>query len=181
MYKGNHLAGEIEIIKENIVFKNSYATLFNDDVKFPNGVAGEYLRLSWNSPYGVIIFPEHSDGRILLIKNFRHDTRSWSWDMPMGFGETDLTPLECAKKELKEETGFNGVNWTLFKKIESNSSVNFIYKVTLSDNPMPKTLESGEAISESRFFHKNELQELLHSQMINNPLTMFFIADKLSQ
>jgi len=80
MYKGDHLKGEIEIVQENEVFSNKYATLFDDDVIFPSGTKGKYLRFKWNAPYGVMVLPTDSDGNVLLIKNFRHENRSWSWE-----------------------------------------------------------------------------------------------------
>lgn len=140
MYKGNHLNGEIEIIKENIVFSNSFATLYNDDVKFPQGNKGKYLRFLWNSPYGVIIFPVDANGRILLIKNFRHENRAWSWEVPKGFGETELTPLNCAKKELMEEAGFEGSDWKLLKVIEASNSKTYIYNVVVNTDKSRQTL-----------------------------------------
>jgi ADP-ribose pyrophosphatase len=37
--------------------------------------------------------------------------QDWQWELPAGMIEKNLTPLEAAKKELKEETGYTSQNW----------------------------------------------------------------------
>ena len=46
------------------------------------------------------------DGRILLVRQFRHGTREFSLELPGGVVEKGQTPLEAAKRELSEETGY---------------------------------------------------------------------------
>lgn len=179
MYKGNHKKGEIEVTHENIEFENEYATLYNDDVVFPSGIHGKYLRFVWNAPYGVMIFAKDSTGRLLLVKNFRHENRSWSWEIPKGFGENDLTPLDCSQKELFEETGCKGNNWQLYKTITEKQSNTYLFKVEVDTQTTVSNQENKEAISEIRFFEESELQELLMSNEVTDPMTMFFIAQNL--
>ena len=76
VYKGDSRKGEIEILEEREVFRNRYATLNNDTVLFPSGTTGEYLRFRWNAPYGVMVFARNPNGDLLLIRNFRHETRA---------------------------------------------------------------------------------------------------------
>ncbi|CAE6883088.1 NUDIX domain [Vibrio sp. B1FLJ16] len=176
MYKGDYKKGEIEIEKENIVFQNNYATLYNDDVIFPSGSKGKYLRFEWNSPYGVMVFPRDNQGRILLVKNFRHENRSWSWEIPKGFGEKNLTPIECAQKELLEETGCIGKNWKLIKTIPDKSSKGYVFMTEVDSSTTIANQELSEAISEVSFFERSELLSLLKDDMISDPMTMFFIS-----
>lgn len=180
MYKGDHKQGEIELTQENLVFKNEYATLYNDDVIFPSGVSGKYLRFVWNAPYGVMIFPRDSEGKLLLVRNFRHENRGWFWEIPKGFGEPNLTPLECSKKELFEETGCLGSNWQLFKTITEKQSKTYIFEVIVESQTSTDNQENKEAISEVRFFERDELHALLLSDEVSDPMTMFCIAHSLS-
>lgn len=180
MKKGNHKKGEIEIAQEIIEFENEYATLYNDDVIFPSGNRGKYLRFVWNAPYGVMIFAKDLAGKLLLVKNFRHENRCWSWEIPKGFGEKELTPLECSKKELFEETGCIGSNWKLYKKITEKQSNTYLFNVEVDARTSIRNQENKEAISDVRFFAAHELKELLLSKEIIDPMTMFFIAQNLS-
>lgn len=179
MNRGNHKKGEIEIVRENIEFENEYATLYNDDVIFPSGNQGKYLRFIWNAPYGVMIFAKDSSGRLLLIKNFRHENRYWSWEIPKGFGERELTPLECAKKELFEETGCIGKNWNLYKTILEKQSKTYLFNVEVDGQTSVTKQENKEAIADVRLFGADKLQELLLSDEVTDPMTMFFIAQNL--
>ena len=92
-----------------IVFDDPYVIVLRDLVEFPNGSRGGYIRL-YNRAYleggaaGVVILPE-KDGKILLMHNFRHATRSWHWEIPRGFGEPGVSAEDQARAEMKEEIG----------------------------------------------------------------------------
>ena len=105
MYKGNHKSGEIEITKELKVYENKFCEFFNDEVIFPSGFQGNYLRLKMKGDYSVAILPITKNGEMVFIKTFRHATRSWGYEVPKGYGESNEKPLNCAIRELKEETG----------------------------------------------------------------------------
>jgi ADP-ribose pyrophosphatase len=181
MYKGDHKEGEIEIVQEKKEFENEYATLYNDDVIFPSGNHGKYLRFIWNAPYGVMILAKDLAGRLLLVRNFRHENRCWSWEVPKGFGERELAPLECAKKELFEETGCKGNNWNIYKAITEKQTNTYLFNVEVDATTTVRNQENKEAISEVRFFEVYELKELLLSNDITDPMTMFFIAQNLAK
>ncbi|WP_017445370.1 NUDIX hydrolase [Gayadomonas joobiniege] len=175
--KGDHKLGEIEITQENIEFSNQYATLYNDDVIFPNGSNGKYLRFVWKAPYGVMIFASTNDGSIVLIKTYRHENRAWSLEVPKGFGEVDLSPLECAQKELKEETGLTANKWQLFKTLNEKSYPTYIFLAKLDNlHSNLSKQENSEAISEVKIIPKRSLPELLHNELVFDPITLFFIS-----
>lgn len=176
MRRGCCKKGEIEILKENIEFKNEFATLYNDEVIFPSGKTGKYLRYTSNAPYGVMLLAQDAGGRLLLLRNFRHENRTWSWEIPKGFGENHLSPLDCAKKELFEEAGCEGQDWQLYKKVLHSQLEVYMYSVLVKTNVSVVNQEEKEAISEARFFEKDELHKLLHSSETIDAATMFFIA-----
>lgn len=101
----NRKTDEIEIIKEILVFKNEYVNVFNDEVTFPSGTQGTYLRITFNCPFSVAVLPIMEDGSITLIETFRHGSRGWGLEVPKGFAEIGETPIEAAARELLEETG----------------------------------------------------------------------------
>ena len=49
--------------------------------------------------------------RVCLIRQFRHAAGGWIWELPAGKLEPAEPPLETAKRELLEETGFAGPVW----------------------------------------------------------------------
>lgn len=177
MYKGDHQKGEIEIVQERPVYQNDFATFYDDEVCFPAGKKGRYIRLAWKAPYGVAIFAKDQAGRVLLVRNFRHETRSWHWEIPKGFGIEGMSPEECALKELQEETGFIGLKTTLFKEVKDRNLITYLIEVELSqDQKTAFDREEGEAISDVRFFEHDDLWALIHHEEVSDGMTLFYLA-----
>jgi ADP-ribose pyrophosphatase len=49
--------------------------------------------------------------RILLVKQFRLPARQYLWELPAGKLDEGETPLQAAKRELTEETGYSARKW----------------------------------------------------------------------
>jgi len=87
-----------------IAFQDQYAMILRDAVRFPNGALGTYTRMVGDGTPGVIVLPIYRD-QVLLIRHFRHATRTWHIEIPRGFGTKGLSSEENARRELKEEIG----------------------------------------------------------------------------
>ncbi|MFO8059614.1 MAG: NUDIX hydrolase [Bacillota bacterium] len=48
---------------------------------------------------------------ILMVRQYRHPTGRWLWEIPAGRVDPGETPLECARRELAEETGYRASQW----------------------------------------------------------------------
>lgn len=57
-------------------------------------------------PGAVVILPLLADGRIVMIRNFRYTIGRELLELPAGTREPNEEPLETARRELVEETGF---------------------------------------------------------------------------
>jgi len=62
-------------------------------------------------PGAVAIAARRSNGEILLVRQERLAVRRDLWEIPAGTLEPNEAPLDCAKRELREETGFEAENW----------------------------------------------------------------------
>ncbi|MGM0906955.1 MAG: NUDIX hydrolase [Pseudomonadota bacterium] len=174
-YPGDYRLGEIEILEEVPVFENKYATLFNDKVKFPSGATGEYLRFCWNAPYGVMVIPFDHNGRLLLIRTFRHETRSWHWEIPKGFGEAELSPEQSAQKELYEETGYSAKQLKPLHTLNEKGNTTYVFKAVIEPGaPTSKsTAEVSEAIDQVAFFDPEQCRQLLTNDSLDDPITLY--------
>lgn len=79
-----------------------------DTVKFPNGSTGELEMVRHPGASAVVPFltdPHGDDPQILLIRQFRHAADAFIYEIPAGKLEGGEPPVECAHRELREETG----------------------------------------------------------------------------
>lgn len=81
-----------------------------DDVTLPNGESKTFSYLDFSN--GVCVLPITDDHSVLCLKQYRHAIKSWQWELPAGRIDTDSdSPLETAKRELEEETGYTANHW----------------------------------------------------------------------
>lgn len=59
-----------------------------------------------------VVMPVDDKGRVLLEKQYRLPAREYLWEIPAGRMDQGETPLQAAKRELKEETGLTAKKWT---------------------------------------------------------------------
>jgi ADP-ribose pyrophosphatase len=159
---GNHLKGEIEILHTKTVFQNEYIAVYNDDVIFPSGYQGTYLRLGSPTPSSVAVLPIRSDGRFCLIKNYRHGARGWCLELIKGGMEQGETLEQAALREMEEEAGLHAGRFTFAGSYSDSPAVMsgsmhcfFAHNIT----PSCRKEEKTEAISEVLFFNRQEYKE----------------------
>ncbi|MEQ2129209.1 NUDIX hydrolase [Caldanaerobacter subterraneus KAk] len=86
------------------VFEGKIINLRVDEVRLPNGRIT--TREIVEHPGGVSIVAVTNDGKILLVKQYRKPAEEVLLEIPAGKLEKGEDPLECAKRELSEETGY---------------------------------------------------------------------------
>jgi ADP-ribose pyrophosphatase len=88
---------------------NAVMEIFLDTVRLHNGDRVENFvvvaprQRTKDNETGVAILPV-DQGRMGLIRIYRHPLRAWCWEIPRGFIDDGETPREAAHRELAEET-----------------------------------------------------------------------------
>lgn len=73
----------------------------------------EIVREFQRHPGAVAVLAEDADGRVLLIKQYRHPIGYRDWELPAGLLDIDgEEPLVAAKRELAEETDLQAAEWS---------------------------------------------------------------------
>jgi len=91
------------------VFKGRVLTLNLEQVRLPNGRVAE-LEIA-HHPGGAAVVALDADGRVCLLRQFRHAAGGWLIELPAGKLDDGEPPLECARRELAEEAGMLARRW----------------------------------------------------------------------
>ncbi len=60
------------------------------------------------------------DGRLVMIRQFRFGVGYTTLEIPGGMVDAGETPLQAARRELQEETGYAGGSWATLGAVEPN-------------------------------------------------------------
>lgn len=103
------------------MYRNPWIEVYHDEVDRPDGGPGVYGVVHFrHRAVGVVAVD--GAGRILLVGQHRYTLDEYSWEIPEG-GVADGETMEAgARRELREETGYEAAAWTpLFRFTTSNS------------------------------------------------------------
>jgi len=101
-----------KVLSSAIVYEGPIFGIRRDEVIEPGGVRA--TREVITHPGSVVVLPVLPDGRILLIRQYRHATRQYLWELVAGRMDSGETPATAASRELIEETGFRARHFRLF-------------------------------------------------------------------
>ncbi len=87
------------------VCQGNLLTMYSDDIELPDGTIVHWDYLGHKGAAAVV--PVLSDGRILMVRQFRNSIDRVTLEIPAGCKDSpDETGLACAMRELEEETGY---------------------------------------------------------------------------
>ncbi len=162
--------------KTGVVYEDDYIILVRDAVIFPTGRKGTYLRLFNKGLHGgTVILPVTEDGKIILIRHFRHATRSYHYELPRGMYEPGYTVEENAEKELKEE--INAVPFKLEYLGDSYPDTGLLahkvsfYYALISENVL-KVNDEDEGITDIAGFTCEEVEKMIGDGQIQDGFTL---------
>ncbi len=101
-------------LKRELKYKGSIIPVYIDTIELPNGKVVEWDYIDHNGAAAVV--PVLDDGRILMVRQYRNALDRETLELPAGKKDKKGEPgLECAKRELEEETGYysENVEWML--------------------------------------------------------------------
>ncbi|HKB17964.1 MAG TPA: NUDIX hydrolase [Candidatus Dormibacteraeota bacterium] len=72
-------------------------------IRFPDGAEALYSVVA--NPDSAFVVPFFDNADTMLVRQWRHAWNTSSWEVPAGTFDEGEEPLECARRELAEETG----------------------------------------------------------------------------
>lgn len=97
------------VVRKEIIRHGRVFDITLENVNLPNGacVDMEIIR----HPGAAAIVPLIGDNEILMLKQYRHAVGTYWWEIPAGTFDGREAPLDCARRELTEETGYTARTW----------------------------------------------------------------------
>ena len=96
--------------KRRSLYAGKVVDLGLDTVKLPNGELVE-LEIVCH-PGGAAAVAVDEQGRVCLLRQYRHAAGGWLWELPAGKIDAGETPAGTARRELIEEAGVEADDWT---------------------------------------------------------------------
>ncbi|HEV2103927.1 MAG TPA: NUDIX hydrolase [Candidatus Acidoferrum sp.] len=104
--------GTAKILGSEMIYEGRVFGLRRDEVLEPSGVRA--TREVVTHPGSVVVLPVLPDGRIVMVRQYRHATRQYLWELVAGRKEPEETPKQGAARELLEETGYRAKRYKVF-------------------------------------------------------------------
>ncbi len=98
------------VLQKEETFTCSYFSVRSDTVQFGAGLPRTYNSIRMKS-IGVTIAPIDDEGCTTLVGQYRYVLDRFTWELPAGGCRLDQAPVEAAKIELSQETGYRATHW----------------------------------------------------------------------
>jgi 8-oxo-dGTP pyrophosphatase MutT (NUDIX family) len=72
--------------------------------------------------WAIGIIPIDDHGNTWMVGQWRYPLKKYTWEIPEGGGDKTDTPLQSAKRELREETGIVAEHWDLILEMDLSNS-----------------------------------------------------------
>lgn len=101
-----------KILKSEVIYEGKAFGVRRDDLIEPTGV--RTIREVVTHPGSVVLLPILPDGRIILVRQYRHAARQYLWELVAGRMERGENVKKGAQRELLEETGYRAKKLSVF-------------------------------------------------------------------
>jgi ADP-ribose pyrophosphatase len=101
-----------QILHSEEIYNGPVFGVRRDEVLEPGGL--RTIREVITHPGSVVVLPVLADGRILLVRQYRHATRQYLWELVAGRIDSGENVRHAAARELIEETGYRAKRFRVF-------------------------------------------------------------------
>jgi ADP-ribose pyrophosphatase len=143
--------------------------LRDDVIRFPDGAEAVYTVLV--NPDSAFVVPYFANGDTVLVRQWRHAWDESSWEVPAGTFNEGEPPIECAKRELAEETGLVASRYTSLGSVHGAAMLTgrahiFLAELLIEAERNPETYEQDMEVRRVPFVEAFEAAlggQIVHS------------------
>ena len=125
-------------------------------------------------PGSVVVVPRLPDGRVILVRQYRHPVQESLWELVAGGIEHGESPRQSARRELLEETGYRARN--VKPLLQFYSSPGFLTEKMYLFEAWNLTPSAGQPDADERietgFFTINTIRKMIKTNEIHDGKTL---------
>ena len=163
------------IIESKKLAESWHAEIFEDTIQYRSNKTAPYWR--FEVPNFTLAIGVTEDGRIPLVKQYRHGAKRTFWEFPAGLMEENETPADCVRREFIEEIGHEFINPVLLSKVfpyaGRSDQIAYIYSGRVGRNVGQK-LDTVEEL-EVAFVEEDSISKLLSENISATHLLAYMI------
>jgi ADP-ribose pyrophosphatase len=157
-----------QILNSEIVYQGAVFGVRRDQVLEPGGLRTTREVITHSG--SVVVLPVLPDKKIVLIRQYRHATRQYLWELVAGRMDEGESVKEAAARELLEETGYRAKSFKVF--LDVFPTPGFLEErmyILLAEG-----LTAGQAEPEEdekiqvRPYSLNELKQMIHKGQLHD-------------
>ena len=165
-------AQKARILRSKIVYEGPVFGIRRDELVEPGGVRTTREMITHSG--SVVVLPVLPDGRVLLVRQYRHAARQVLWELVAGRVDEGESPRKAAARELIEETGYRAKRFRIF--LDLFPSPGFLEErmfILLAEGLSEGIAqpEEDEKI-ESRVYNRKELEQMIQRRIIRDGKTI---------
>src|ERR1700730_4143818 len=165
-------AQKARILGSKMIYQGPVFGIRRDELLEPGGVRTTREMITHSG--SVVVLPVLPDGRMVLIRQYRHAARAFLWELVAGRMDEGESPRKAAARELIEETGYRARRFRLL--LDFFPSPGFLEEkmfILLAEGLSEGIAqpEEDEKI-ESRAYDRKELEQMIQRRIIRDGKTI---------
>ncbi len=103
------------LVESSVAFRNQWLKVNKKTYTHENQPGAQEYFVVERSPFVVVVAIDGSD--LLMVRHYRHGTDATYLELPAGYIDEGETAISAARRELREETGFEAAEATLLGEL----------------------------------------------------------------
>jgi len=160
------------ILNSKMIYQGKVFGVRRDEVAEPNGLRA--TREVITHPGSVVVLPVLEDGRIVMIRQYRHATRQYLWELVAGRIDGGEAVKKAAARELLEETGYRAKRYSVFLDVFPTPGFleEHMYIVLAEGLTEGKAQPEEDEKIQVRLFAAKELKQMMQRARIRDAKTI---------
>ena len=160
-------------MSRSVIYESPWVSLYADKVRFPGGrIIEKHHILDFHTGFvGVVV--ENDAGEVLLVHAYRYPLDTIEWEVVTGRMEETESPIEAARREVLEESGYETGTYRLvysFNPINGISDKVFHVLVCRAGEKVGE-FDTNE-VKEIKWVDKDELKRMIKERALCDGFTL---------